>query len=286
MASSRFQFTKMHGLGNDYVYVDMRNERMADPVATARVVSDRHRGIGSDGLILIHPSDSADARMEMYNADGSRAQMCGNGIRCVAKFAVENGFAGGPTLWIDTDDGVKQAEVVSAGAGPTRVRIDMGKPQLAASSLPCTISGERVVDHPLMLRVDNGDSLEVRMTGVSMGNPHATVFVDNVEMFDLHRWGPLLENAPEFPERVNAHFVEVISRAHVRVRTWERGSGPTKACGTGACAVVVAGALTERCDRRATTTLPGGDLEIDWSDDDHVYMTGPAEEVFRGTWGG
>ncbi|MHC5109884.1 MAG: diaminopimelate epimerase [Planctomycetota bacterium] len=276
-------FTKMHGLGNDYVYVDTSKVPIDGPAELARVISDRRLGIGSDGLILIHPSDVADVRMEMYNADGSRAQMCGNGIRCVAKYVVDHGLAAGPELRIDTDDGVKPATCVitrnSEGKGGvvTAVRVSMGRPRFAPGEIPTTIKGERIVDRPIEVA---GHAFQV--TCVSMGNPHAVAFVEDLDSIPLYTVGPALERAAEFPERINAHFVRVDSPAHLTVLTWERGSGPTKACGTGACAVVVAAASTGRSDRKVTTTLPGGDLQIEWSDDDEVYMTGPAVEVFQG----
>lgn len=275
------KFTKMHGLGNDYVYVNLFEQRVDDPVRLAPILSDRRTGVGSDGLILIGPSDDADVRMEMYNADGSRAEMCGNGIRCVAKYAIEHGIAEGPSIAIDTDDGIKRAQCLTDGRSITSVRIDMGIPAFDPESLPSTIQAERIMDFPLDV---GGESYVV--TCVSMGNPHAVVFVEKLDEIDLHDVGPLFERAPEFPRRINAHFVRVVSRQHMIMKTWERGSGVTMACGTGACAVAVAGAVTDRTDRRVSVDLPGGRLEIDWSDDEHVYMTGPAVEVFTGEWAG
>lgn len=272
-------FTKMHGLGNDYVYVDCFHALVADPVALARRISARHTGVGSDGLILIVPSPCADVRMVMYNADGSRAQMCGNGIRCVAKYAVENGLAPGPRLTIETDAGVKAAECLLRESLVHAVRVDMGRPSLDPTALPAAVGAEPMVDYPLSV-----DGRKLAVTCVSMGNPHAVVFVDDVETVALSRVGPLIENAPQFPQRINVHFVRVESRARVRMRTWERGTGATQACGTGACAVCVAGAVTGRTDRTIEAVLPGGLLTIEWAADEHVYMTGPAVEVFRGTW--
>ncbi len=290
------KFTKMHGLGNDYVYVDCFEERVDNPAVLAKAVSDRHTGIGSDGLILIHPSERADLRMEIYNADGSRARMCGNGIRCVAKWAVEHRLAAGPTVRIETDAGVKQAECQMVDGAVRSVRVDMGLPSLAASAIPSTIPAERIIDYPLRFRLNEsrsahgGDRAEsksdYRITCVSMGNPHAVVFVDDLDAVVLEAVGPCFEHAAQFPERINTHFVHVDSPSHVTMKTWERGSGATRACGTGACAVCVAGAVTERTLRRITATLPGGDLEVHWADDDHVYMTGPAVEVFTGDWPG
>ena len=273
------KFTKMQGTGNDYVYVDCFAEAVDRPNLVACAVSDRHTGIGSDGLILIKPSDCADVRMEMYNADGSRAQMCGNGIRCVAKYAVEHGLAAGPALTIETGDGVKEAWCEIVGDKVDRVRVDMGRPLLDPARMPCTIDAIRIVEQPLTIR-----GRKYLVTCVSMGNPHAVIFIDDVHRVDLVEVGPAFEYAPIFPERINTHFVRVDSPTQVTARTWERGSGATRACGTGACAVCVAGVLTKRTQRRITVTLPGGDLDVEWSADDHVHMTGPAVEVFTGEW--
>ncbi len=286
------RFTKMHGLGNDYVYVDARTEHIENPSDIARKISDRHTGIGSDGLILMHPSSVADVRMEMYNADGSRGQMCGNGIRCVAKYAVEHGMAGGPVVRVETDSGIKEclceprtsvrADARTASISRVlvdRVRVDMGIPSLRPADLPSTIKADRIVNFPMRL---GGQMYEV--TCVSMGNPHAVVFVDKLHLVDLVSVGPLFENAPEFPERINAHFVRVDSPTRVTVRTRERGSGATRACGTGACAVCVAGVVTGRTERAITTVLPGGELSIEWAANEHVYKTGEAVEVFSGEW--
>lgn len=273
------RFTKMHGLGNDYVYVDGFRERVADPSALARRISDRHTGVGSDGLILILPSNTAAVRMVMFNADGSRSQMCGNGIRCVAKYAADRGLAPRDEMTIETDAGIKRAWCEPGEGAVRRVRIDMGSPSLSAGALPCTLATDRVIDQPF-----RAGGREFRMTCVSMGNPHAVVFCEDVHRLDLPEFGPLFENAPIFPERINAHFARVDAPDRVTVRTWERGAGATRACGTGACAVCVAGAVTRRTKRRVTTCLPGGELDIDWSEDDRVYMAGPAEEVFSGEW--
>ncbi len=275
------KFTKMHGLGNDYVYVNCFEERVTDPPALSRAVADRYRGIGSDGLIMICPSDRADVRMEMYNADGSRGKMCGNGIRCVAKYAIEHGLAAGPSVDVDSDSGVKHIVCDVRDGVVLTARVDMGEPQFSPASLPCTIDADPIRDYRVAL-----DGCAFAITCVSMGNPHAVVFVDNVASFDLARFGPALERHDAFPERVNAHFVQVDSPDHLTMRTWERGSGPTQACGTGACAVAVAAALTERARRRVIATLPGGDLELDWAGDNHVFKTGPAVEVFTGVWPG
>jgi len=272
-------FTKMHGLGNDYVYVDITREKVADPPALARRLADRHTGIGSDGLILIGPSDMADVRMEMYNADGSRAEMCGNGVRCVAKYAVEHALCASTELQIETDAGVTRVWCHVIGSRVDRVRVDMGVPSLAARDLPADVPADRLVDHPMHV-----GAYELNVTGVSMGNPHAVVFVDQLHRIDLVDVGPRLEHASIFPNRINAHFVRVDALDHVTIRTWERGSGATRACGTGACAACVAGAVTGRTSRTVTAELPGGAVSIEWAGGDHVYMTGPAVEVFRGEW--
>jgi len=273
------KFTKMHGLGNDYVYVDAARETVADPVALARAMSDRHTGVGADGLILIVPSDRADVRMVMYNADGSRAEMCGNGIRCVAKYAVDHGLCDRLDLAIETDAGVKRVWCQLRDSLVDSVRVDMGVPSLAARDLPAAVEPERMVDYPMHVGPH-----EFNVTGVSMGNPHAVAFVDELHRIDLVEVGPLMERAGLFPNRINVHFVRVDNENHVTVRTWERGSGATRACGTGACAVCVAGAVTGRTRRAVTAELPGGALLIEWADDDHVYMTGLAVEVFQGEW--
>ena len=273
------KFTKLHGLGNDYIYVDTTHEKIDDPAVVARAVSNRHTGIGADGLILIGRSEHADVRMEMYNADGSRGEMCGNGIRCVGKYVVDRGIVTGPNLTVETDGGVRRLHCESMDGAVRNVRVDMGSPLLDPGRIPTTLPGDRVVDAPIEI---GGRSYVV--TCVSMGNPHAVVFTDSLDMIDLNAVGPLFEHAPEFPERINTHFVRIDAPDHVTMKTWERGSGATRACGTGACAVCVAGAVTERTRRTIIASLPGGDLRLDWGEDDHVYMTGPAEEVFSGVW--
>jgi diaminopimelate epimerase len=274
-------FTKMHGTGNDYVFVNCFEERVDDAVGLARTISDRHEGIGGDGLILIYPSEVAAVRMDMYNADGSRAQMCGNGIRCVAKYAYDRGLADSATMTIETDDGIKTAECALADGRVSKVRIDMGEPRFNPASLPVMLDGEDVIDRPIEV---NGR--EFAMTCVSMGNPHAVVFVESLADIRLGVDGPVLERHELFPERVNTHFVEIEGRDRVRMLTWERGSGRTMACGTGACAVCVAGARTNRTERRVVAAVEGGELELHWSKNNHVYMTGPAVEVFTGEWAG
>jgi diaminopimelate epimerase len=287
-------FTKMHGLGNDYVYVDcVRRPPPRDPAALARRVSDRHFGIGADGLILILPSEVADARMRMFNADGSEAEMCGNGVRCVAKFVHDHDIARQPRLKIETGRGVLTLDLTVTNGKVGQVRVDMGEPILQPSDIPTTLPGERVVNVALPdwpgarglpeLLPESGGELSV--TCVSMGNPHAVLFCRDVAEVPLESVGPILETAPVFPRRVNVHFVQVHSPGEVTMRTWERGSGITLACGTGACAVCVSGVLTCRTGRDVIAHLPGGDLTLEWSDrDNRVYMTGPAVEVFSGEW--
>jgi diaminopimelate epimerase len=274
------RFTKMQGAGNDYVYVDCFQEPAPeDPAALARRVADRHFGVGGDGLILIVPSSVADARMRMFNADGSEAEMCGNGVRCVAKYVYEHGIRREQTLKIETGRGVLTLDLELSGGKVDRVRVDMGEPILDAERIPTTLPGNPVVDAELPL-----DGRTLRVTCVSMGNPHCVSFVERLSDDWVLGVGPLVECDAHFPRRVNAEFVEVISPSEVRMRVWERGSGETLACGTGACAVCVAGVLAGRSGRKIVAHLSGGDLELHWSDDRHVYMTGPAVEVFSGQW--
>jgi len=277
------RFTKMHGLGNDYIYVDCVNgPTPADPVTLAKKVSHRHFGIGSDGLILIAKSEIADAKMRMFNADGSESEMCGNGLRCVAKYVYDHGIATKPTLAIETGRGVLTVDVTAVNGKAVRVRVNMGKPILQASDIPTTLPG----DPPVNARL-TGEFDGYAVTAVSMGNPHAVIYVPDVAAIPLEKLGPKLETHPAFPRRVNVHFVQVISPTEARMRTWERGSGITLACGTGACAVAVAGVLTGRTGRTLLAHLPGGDLELEWAGDDQpVFMTGPATEVFSGEWAG
>jgi diaminopimelate epimerase len=279
------RFTKMHGLGNDYVYVDcFRQPPPRDAAALSRVISDRHFGVGSDGLILIGPSERADARMRMFNADGSEAEMCGNGVRCVAKYVYDHGIAVKPRLAIETGNGVLTLDLDVRNGKVERVTVDMGPPILDADKIPTNLPGPRVINYSGPHWTAN-DGFNWRLTCVSMGNPHAVYYCDDVAAAPLEVVGPQIENAAVFPRRINVHFVQVHSPSEVTMRTWERGSGVTLACGTGACAVAVAGVLTGRTDRRITAHLPGGDLELNWSEaDDHVYMTGPAVEVFSGEW--
>jgi len=273
------KFTKMHGAGNDYVYVSCFDQSLADPAAVARRVSDRHFGIGSDGLILIMPSAVADVRMRMFNADGSEAEMCGNGIRCVAKYAFDHGLVNSLDIRVETGNGVLPLTMFPGEDGLiAKVRVNMGKPGLTRQEIPMTDpSAERAVNLPLELA---GERFLV--TCVSMGNPHAVIYVDNVASFPVERFGPQLENHPWFPRRTNVEFVQIVSSDEVIQRTWERGAGETLACGTGASAVTVAGVLTGRTRARIINHLRGGDLELEWLEDGPVMMTGPAVEVFHG----
>ena len=274
------RFTKMHGAGNDYVYVDCITEPApADPASLAIQISDRHFGVGGDGLILIRPSTSADARMQMFNADGSEAEMCGNGIRCVAKYIYDHRLVHKESLAIETGNGVLGLDLETVNGLTERVRVDMGEPILTPADIPTTWPGERVVDEELQV----GDHT-FRVTCASMGNPHCVIFVDEISDDLVLGVGPLIEKDPRFPNRVNVEFVEIISPTEVRQRTWERGSGETLACGTGACAVCVAGVLSGRTERKILNHLSGGDLVLEWADNNHVFMTGPATEVFSGEW--
>ncbi|MGC9454760.1 MAG: diaminopimelate epimerase [Phycisphaerae bacterium] len=275
------RFTKMQALGNDYVYVDGSSEKLDDPGTVAKVISDRHFGVGADGLILILPSKTADVRMRMFNADGSEGEMCGNGIRCVAKYAYDHGLARSNPMRVETAAGIKKLELILSDDGTvSAATVDMGEPVLEAERIPVAIPQKRVIDAPVRVR-----KYAYNMTCVSMGNPHAVIFVNDLTDVPLEEVGPELERNPLFPQRVNTHFVQVIAPGEVRMRTWERGSGATLACGTGASAVCVAGVLTGRCEREITAHLPGGTLTLQWrEDDDHVYMTGPAVEVFTGDW--
>ncbi len=280
------RFTKMHGAGNDYVYVNCFEEPMpADPAELARQVSDRHFGIGADGLILICPSTEADARMRMFNADGSESEMCGNGVRCVAKYVYDHGICRNKTLRIETGNGVLTLDLKIVGGLVQRVRVDMGTPILEPARVPTTLPGNAAYAGSPAANVDLdlGDC-RLQVTCVSMGNPHCITFVDELTDHLVLDVGSRVENDPHFPNRINAEFVQILSPDEVRMRVWERGSGETMACGTGACAVCVAGALTGRTQRKILVHLPGGDLELEWAADNHVYLTGEAVEVFNGEW--
>ena len=271
----------MQGLGNDYVYVNCFREKIADPSRLAVEISDRHFGVGSDGLILINPSDKADFEMEMYNADGSRGEMCGNGIRCVAKYVYDYGLTDQTSISVETLGGIKYLDLTVKDGKAVLVKVDMGKPELSPEKIPVVSAGEKVVDEPIDV-----DGQNYRMTCVSMGNPHAVVYVDcDVRDLPLEEIGPKFENHERFPNRVNTEFVRVLDRRTVEMRVWERGSGETLACGTGACAVAVSCVLNGLTEDEVTVKLLGGDLQIKWDrEKDTVFMTGPAEVVFDGEW--
>ncbi len=272
------KFTKMHGCGNDYVYVNLFEEQIENPAKVSIAVSDRHFGIGSDGLITIGPSDIADFRMRIYNADGSEAEMCGNGIRCVAKYVYDHKLTDKTEITVETGAGVKTLQLTVEDDKVTLVRVDMGEPILTPDEIPVVADGDRVVDEPIVV-----DDKEWRMTCVSMGNPHAVVFVDDVAHFELEKYGPLFENHVRFPKRTNTEFVQIISRNEAIMRVWERGSAETWACGTGTCATVMACILNGLTDNDVLVHLRGGDLRIVYDEkSNHVFMTGPATEVFEG----
>jgi diaminopimelate epimerase len=273
-------FTKMHGAGNDYIYVDCFSEDVPrDLPRLAVAVSDRHKGIGADGLILICPSEKADARMRMFNADGSEAEMCGNGIRCVAKYIFDHGIARKDRLTIETGRGVLALDLETAHGKVTRVRVNMGAPILEGAKIPTTLPGDPPIRQKL---ATSGREFDV--TCVSMGNPHCVTFVEKLNDDWVLRVGPEVERHQAFPKRVNAEFIQLVSPREFQMRVWERGSGETQACGTGACASVVAGVLTGLTERRVLAHLPGGDLELEWAPGGEVYLTGPAVEVFSGVW--
>ncbi len=272
------KFTKMHGCGNDYVYVNLFEENIADPAAFSIKVSDRHFGIGSDGLITIGPSDVADFRMRIYNADGSEAEMCGNGIRCVAKYVYDHKLTDKTNVSVESGAGIKYLQLTVEDDKVTQVRVDMGEPILSPSDIPVVAQGDKVVDEPIEVC-----NKTWHMTCVSMGNPHAVVFVDDVEHFDLEKYGPHFENHSRFPKRVNTEFVQVVSRSEAYMRVWERGSAETWACGTGTCATAMACILNNKTDNKVLVHLRGGDLTIEYDEaSNHIFMTGPATEVFSG----
>jgi diaminopimelate epimerase len=279
------KFTKMQGIGNDYVYVNGFDETVADPARVAREVSDRHFGIGADGLILIMPSRKADVRMRMFNADGSEAEMCGNGVRCVAKYAYDHGLSRKNPMQVETGNGVLSLELHTEGGKVQQVTVNMGEPVLELAKIPVTAKLVSATDEADQYVFEVGGERISHATFVSMGNPHVVIFTENPGAIDLAKLGPAVEHFAGFPNRINAHWVKVNSRSEVTMLTWERGSGITLACGTGACAVCVAGAITGRTDRKILAHLPGGDLTLDWRQADNcVYMTGPAVEVFSGEW--
>lgn len=272
------RFTKMQGLGNDYVYVNCFQETIENPSETAIKVSDRHFGIGSDGLILIKPSEVADFRMDMYNADGSQAEMCGNGIRCVAKYVYDYGLTDQTEISVETLAGIKYLKLQIMDGKVVRITVNMGQPELVPDKIPVQADGDRVVDEPIVV---NG--VTYKMTCVSMGNPHCIVFIDDTANFPLEEIGPMFENHERFPKRVNTEFIQILNRNEVNMRVWERGSGETLACGTGACASAVACVLNGLTEDEITLHLLGGDLSVRWDREENVvYMTGPAKVVFDG----
>jgi len=314
------KFTKMHGIGNDYVYVNCFEEEVKEPAKIATIISDRHFGVGSDGLILILPSKVADCRMRIFNADGSEAQMCGNGIRCVAKYVYDHKITQKNPLTVETLAGVKTIQLFTTNGKVSSARVNMGKPRLMRSEIPMMGKETQVIDEILTISVTahphlnlprqgggiqgnneyspppvggvrgGGELLPISkgisflITCVSMGNPHCVIFVDNFDKIDLPHYGVEIERYHSFPERTNVHFVQIHNSREVTMKTWERGSGITLACGTGASAVCVAGVLNKKTERKILAHLPGGDLELEWSEDGNVYMTGPATEVFTGEW--
>ncbi|MCP4890693.1 diaminopimelate epimerase [Rubripirellula sp.] len=277
------KFTKMHGAGNDYVYIDCFAQAVpSDLSELAQKIADRRFGVGGDGLILIRPSESGDARMQMFNADGSESEMCGNGLRCVAKYVYDHGIARKRQLTLETGAGLLPVDLdIGSDDRVRQVTVDMGPPRLDAAEIPTTLSAAgQIVDHEFQVGEQS-----LRVTCVSMGNPHCIIFVDEATDDLVLGLGPLIERDPRFPKRINVEFVEVVSPGEVKQRTWERGSGETWACGTGASAVCVAGVLTGRTERSILNHLLGGDLTLEWKEDSgHVWMTGPATEVFSGEW--
>lgn len=274
------KFTKMHGCGNDYIYVNGFEEKIEDEAKTAVAVSDRHFGVGADGLIIIKPSDIADFEMVMYNADGSRAQMCGNGIRCVAKYVYDNGLTDKKRISVVSMGAVKYIDINVENGVAVSARVDMGKPVFKAKDIPVVCDNETAVNEKITV---NGE--KYKMTCVSMGNPHAVIFTDiPVAQLELEKIGPAFEHHSAFPERVNTEFVNIKDRKNLDMRVWERGTGETLACGTGACASVAAAVINGLADNEVTVHLRGGDLEISWSgnEEDSVFMTGPATTVFSG----
>ena len=272
------EFTKMQGCGNDYVYVNGFENKIDNPNKLSKIVSDRHFGIGSDGLIVINPSEKADFKMSMYNADGSEGKMCGNGIRCVAKYVYDNKMTDKTTITVETLSGIKTLELNVKNDKVETVKVNMGTPILLPKDVPVVSDKDKVVDEPIVI-----DDKEYRITCVSMGNPHAITFIENTDDLEIETIGPKFENNPIFPDRVNTEFIQVLDRNTVKMRVWERGSGETFACGTGACATVVACVLNGLTDDKVTVKLLGGDLFIEYNREENtVYMTGPAKVSFTG----
>ena len=275
-----FSFTKWQGTGNDFVMIDCLKEPEADYVSAAVELCDRHYGIGADGILLVLPSDKADIRMQIINADGSEAEMCGNGIRCFASYVYEKGYVKFEELTVETGAGILVPKIMEKHGAEAMVKVDMGEPILEGEKIPVAGYGmNRIVAEPITVK-----DKEFKMTCVSMGNPHCVIFVDDAENFPIHEYGPLVERHEKFPKRVNAEFIQVIDRKHLRMRVWERGAAVTLACGTGACATTTAAILNDFTDRNIEIQLDGGKLNIEWADNNHLYMTGPALQVFAGTY--
>jgi diaminopimelate epimerase len=274
------KFTKMHGAGNDYIYVNGFEEQIDNPVEFAIKYSDRHKGIGSDGLVIILPSDNCDFQMRMFNADGSESEMCGNASRCIGKFVYDKGLTSKTEVTLETLAGVKILKLTLGADGLVeKVTVDMGEPILEGTKIPTTFDMPKVIDIPVTFN----ENIHYNITGVSMGNPHAVIFTTGILDLNLPLLGPIIENSPIFPRRTNTEFIEVVTENYVKMRVWERGSGETLACGTGACAAVVAGVLNGKNSRKTTVELLGGELTIEWNEkDNHVYLTGGATTVFEG----
>lgn len=275
-----FNFTKMHGAGNDYIYVDCTKKRIEDINETARKVSDRHFGIGSDGLVLICNSDKADFRMDMYNSDGTQAEMCGNATRCVGKYVHDKGLTDKTEITLETLAGIKILKLNLSDKGEVEtVEVNMGSPELTPKNIPINSDLERFIQEPVTV-----DGREYLVTGVSMGNPHAITYIDDTDSLEIEKIGPKFENHPMFPKRINTEFAQIVDRKTIKMRVWERGAGETLACGTGACATLVAAHLSDLTDNEADLLLLGGKLHIRWDkEENNIYMTGPAEFVFDGT---
>lgn len=273
------KFTKMQGIGNDYVYVNCFEETVADPERVSEIISDRHFGIGADGLVLIMPSDKADFRMRMFNADGSEGNMCGNATRCIGKFVYDNHLTDKTNITLETRSGIKKLTLYPENGKVKTVLVDMGKAVLKPADIPMNVSGDTFINKPITV-----DGKEVFITAVSMGNPHAVTYVDDVDSLELEKIGPSFENHPLFPERVNTEFIKILDKSTMQMRVWERGSGETWACGTGACAATAASVLNGYFphDKEITVKLRGGDLFITYKSDGTVLMRGPAETVFTG----
>ncbi len=274
-------FIKMQGIGNDYIYINAIKNKITNPSALAVKMSDRHFGIGSDGIILILESDNADFKMRMFNSDGSESEMCGNGIRCFSKFVYDHKLTKKTELRIETLAGIKILSVKLKNHLVHEVTVDMGEPQIERTQIPMIGNPGTVIEEPLLL----DDGVTFNITSVSMGNPHTVIFIEDTDNFPVAKYGPFIQNNDLFPNRTNVEFVQIINENEVKQRTWERGAGETLACGTGSCATVVAGNLSRKLGRKVTVHLTGGDLQIEWDEKtNHVFMTGPAVEVFEGVW--